>query len=133
MGSFILYRASIHHILLIFFFFCDATPQIWIWQPRCSAFYITHTHTQGRQDSPERVISPSQRPPPTQNTTNTTDKHPYHQRDSNPRSQQSSGFRPTLYTAGTPVMAPHVTIIVKMRTRLVKRLAGIQFFPRTKF
>ena len=45
----------------------------------------------------------------------------------NPRSQQSCGFRPTPYTAGTPESAPHIIGVVKMRTRWVKRLAGIQF------
>ena len=38
------------------------------------------------------MISSSQRPLPTQHTTNTRDEHPCHQRDSNPRSQQSSGI-----------------------------------------
>jgi hypothetical protein len=50
-----------------------------------------HTHT--RSGSPKRVISSSQRPLPTQHKTNPSDENPWPQRDSNPRSQKSSGFR----------------------------------------
>jgi hypothetical protein len=54
----------------------------------------THTHT--RLNSSESVISSSQRPLPAQNKTNTRDKDPYLERDSN---QQSSSCIPTPYTA----------------------------------
>jgi hypothetical protein len=53
-------------------------------------------NTLTQYDSTERVISSSQRPLPNQNTTNTTYEHLYPQKDLNPRSQQSSGCRPTL-------------------------------------
>jgi hypothetical protein len=54
---------------------------------------VRDTHT--REDSSGRVISSSQKPLPTQNTTNTREEHPCRQHDSNPRSQQSSGPRNT--------------------------------------
>lgn len=56
---------------------------------------IRHTHL---IDSSEQVISSLQRLLPTQHTTDTRDKHPYPQWDSNLQSQQSSSFRPTPYT-----------------------------------
>ena len=68
---------------------------------------ITHTHTHTRRDSSERVISSSDRPLPTQHTTNKTDEHPCCQRDSNPQSQQSSGPRRTPETTrppGSPIL-----------------------------
>jgi hypothetical protein len=55
----------------------------------------THTRTHTQQDFSERVISQSQRPLPTQHTTNTRNEHKCPQRDSNPRSQRSDSFRPT--------------------------------------
>jgi hypothetical protein len=58
----------------------------------------THTHTHTRQDSSQRMISSSQRPMPTQQAINTTYEHLCPQRDSNPRSQQSRGCRPTPQT-----------------------------------
>ena len=51
----------------------------------------TNTHTRTQQDSSERVISSSQRPFPTQHT---TDEHPCRQRYSNARSRQSSDCQP---------------------------------------
>ena len=54
----------------------------------------THTHTHTHNDSSEQVISSSQRPLPTQHTTNTRDEYPRPQRNSIPQSEQSSGCRP---------------------------------------
>jgi hypothetical protein len=73
----------------------------------------THTHT--RLDSSEQVISSSQRPLPTQHTTNASDKHQCPHRNSNPQSQTSSGRRPTPWTAQPPGSA---------RTRLSMCLTG---------
>jgi len=50
------------------------------------------------------VISSSQRPLPTQHTTNTRHEYPCHQRDSNPRSQQSSGRYDHTYRSARRVM-----------------------------
>jgi len=58
----------------------------------------THTHTHTGQDSSKRAISSFQRPLITQLTTNVTDENLCLLRDSNPRFQQSSGFRPTPQT-----------------------------------
>jgi len=46
----------------------------------------THTHTHTRQDSSERVISPSQRPLPTQHTRDKRGEHLCPQRGSNKQS-----------------------------------------------
>jgi hypothetical protein len=62
--------------------------------PHCWGF-SSHTDTHTLCDSSELIISSSQRPLPTQHTTNTRDERPCPQQDSNPRSQQSSGFKPT--------------------------------------
>jgi hypothetical protein len=59
---------------------------------------ITHTHT--RQDSSERVISSTQRPLPTQRTTNTRDEHPCPQRDSNPDPSNEAAADPRLGPRG---------------------------------
>jgi IS4 transposase len=79
-------------------FFCGATAQIGTRPPHFWGFTshttrYTHTHT--RYDSTGRVISSSQRPLPTQSTTNTRDEHPYPHWDLNPRHQHSCGCRPT--------------------------------------
>ena len=55
----------------------------------------TISHTHNRFDSSDRVISSSQRPLPAQHAKDTRDEHPCLNLDSNPRSRQSSGFRPT--------------------------------------
>jgi hypothetical protein len=57
----------------------------------------TQSDTHNRLHSSERAITTSLRPLPTQHTTNTRDTHPYHQRDSNPRSQQSNCHSLTSY------------------------------------
>jgi hypothetical protein len=59
----------------------------------------TTRHTRTRQDSCERVISFSHRPLPAQHTVSIRDEHPCPPRDSNSRSPQSSGRRPTPQTA----------------------------------
>ena len=61
-------------------------------------FSRSHTVRNTQKGSSERVISPLQRPLPAQHTTNPKGEHLGPQRDSNPRSQQSSGFRPTPQT-----------------------------------
>ena len=58
----------------------------------------THTHTSGGAP-PGRVINSPQRPLRTQHAANVTDEHPCTQRDSNPRSQQSSGCVSTVQIA----------------------------------
>ena len=60
---------------------------------------IRHTHL---IDSSEQVISSLQRLLPIQHTTDTSDKHPWPQWDSNLQPQQSSSFRPILYTMWSP-------------------------------
>jgi hypothetical protein len=57
--------------------------------------FLDHTQldTRSRKDSSEREISSSQRPLPTQNTTNTRHQYIWLRRNSNPQSQQSSGRR----------------------------------------
>ena len=86
------------------FFFCGTTAQIGPRPPRfhvSRSLILTHTHTHTpRQHFSKRIIIPSQRP--TQQTTNTRHKHPCPQRDSNPRSCQSSGCRHKPYTARPP-------------------------------
>jgi hypothetical protein len=83
-----------HNFTFLPFFFRDATAPL---GPRClivegsRSHKIRHTHT--RQDSSEQVISSSQRPLPTQHTTNTGKRHPCPLRYSKPRSQQSSSRR----------------------------------------
>jgi hypothetical protein len=59
-------------------------------------FLITHTHTDTRQDSSGRVISPSQRPMPTQDKTT---YKPCPDRDSKPEPQQPCDSKPTPLTA----------------------------------
>jgi len=64
-----------------------------------SSFFRFLDHTQRRitvgRYSSGRVISSSQRPLPVQHIKLTTDKRPGPRLDSNPRSQQASGRRPT--------------------------------------
>jgi hypothetical protein len=59
------------------------------------SFIWSHSDTQhSRWDSSGRGIGPSQRPLP-DNTNTVQDKHPWSRWDSNPRSQQALGRRPT--------------------------------------
>jgi len=57
----------------------------------------TQLATHVKWDSYKRVISSSRRPLPTQHTTNTREKHPCSQQDSNPRSYQLEGGGPQTY------------------------------------
>ena len=52
-------------------------------------------------------------PLPTKHTTNTRDEYPYPQRDANPWSQQSSGFRPSLTPHGHRDRPPIITGVTK--------------------
>jgi hypothetical protein len=61
----------------------------------------THTHTP-RDDSSERAISSSNWPLPTYHTASKKERTSIPQQDSNPSFQQSSGRRPTPYTARPP-------------------------------
>ena len=54
---------------------------------------VSRSHTHNVQNSSVRVIRLSLKPLPAQHTTNTKDEHPCPQRESNPRSQLSSGRR----------------------------------------
>jgi hypothetical protein len=54
--------------------FCGSTTQLEPRPPHGWGFYITHTHARARWNSSERVISSSQSPLPTQNTTSTITK-----------------------------------------------------------
>jgi len=63
-------------------------------------FEVSRSHTW--YDSSERMISSSQRPLPTEHTTNARDEYPCSRRDSTSRSQQSSGSRPTPQIARQP-------------------------------
>ena len=62
----------------------------------------THARTHAGSRATERAISRSQSPLLTQHRANTSDQHPCPQWDSNPQSQQSSGFRPTPSTVRPP-------------------------------
>jgi len=63
---------------------------------------IKRTHTQTRKYFSGWVNSPSQKPLPTQHTTNTGQRHIFLQWDSNSWSQQSRGRRPVSLTARSP-------------------------------
>lgn len=81
-------------------------------QPKCTSgrldFAISRSHIIWKAH-PVGLLwtktSPSNRPVITQHTTMTRLKHSCPQRDSNPRSQPSSGHRPMPQTAGTPRLA----------------------------
>ena len=80
---------------IIFFFSCGAATQCGSWPPHSWGFSITHN------DAPQSVgllWTSDQLVAETctwQRTTLTTDKYPCPRWDSNPRSQQASGRRPT--------------------------------------
>jgi hypothetical protein len=82
--------------------FCGTTVQLGHRAPHCWGFQHTHKRARTRQDSSGRVIGSSQR--------HTTDEHSFPQRGSNPKCQQSSGIRPTPWTARPPVLAVYKTI-----------------------
>jgi hypothetical protein len=70
----------------------------------------------------ERLISSSQRLLLTQHKTNTTDKHPCPQWDSNPQPRQWSGRRPTPETARLPYLAPNTLLIIPSTLKLYPSL-----------
>ena len=71
---------------------------------------IEHTHL---INSSEQVISSLQRLLPPQHTTDTRDKHPCPQWDSNLQSQQSGRFRPTHYAVWSPELVVENYISLK--------------------
>ena len=73
----------------------------------------SHTDTHIRYDSSEWVISPSQRPLPTQHTTNTKDENPCIQRDSNPRYQQAYALHHTTTGSGVPFITTHFYLLTR--------------------
>jgi hypothetical protein len=75
------------------------------------------------------VISPSQKPLPTQHTTDIRDEHPCIQHYSNPRLQQSDGLRSTPYTARSPGLANSRSNISKLKHHIkvqcLRRVASV--------
>ena len=83
------------HIFHLFFLWCNSQSgldRLIVEVSRSCTFRRTHT----QKDSSERIICLSQRPLPTQLTTDTRDETPCSQRDSNLRPQHSSGWRHTI-------------------------------------
>jgi hypothetical protein len=58
-------------------------------------FLITYRHTVGLLWTSDQPVAEASTYTGQTQHTNTRDKHPYPERDSNPRSQQPSGRRPT--------------------------------------
>ena len=90
----------VHSTSHLQFLSCGATVQLPPWPPHCSGFWVTQLDTHTGSGCSELVISSSQRPLPTQHTTNTTDEHPRPLRESNPQSQKSKGYKPTSTAKG---------------------------------
>ena len=91
------YRYVPTYSLYVFFFFfcCGAATQRRSWPPHSWGLYITHNDA---AQSVALIWTTDQLVAETstwQNTTLTTDKYPCPRWDSNPRSQQASGSRPT--------------------------------------
>jgi hypothetical protein len=83
---------TIKHTLLLLFIFSGSVAQRGLWPPRSRGFLITNN------DAPRSVgllWTSDQLVAETSTWQHTTDKHPCRQWDSNPRSQQASGRRPT--------------------------------------
>jgi hypothetical protein len=119
----VLYKA---HSLLAFFRRTSSTYSLVRVDGYCFISWHTwniHTH----QNSPGRVIGPSQRPLPTQQT---KDTHPRPQEVSNPRTQQSSGRRPTPQTARPPESAPPRNVMVSIRTITLVLYEVINLLPQ---
>ena len=91
------------HIRLIYFYyyyfyFNGTTAPRRQRPPHCRGFTITLRH-HALGTTPLDEWSPDAETSAWQNTTHTTDRHPYHRRDSDPQSQQARGHRPTPQTA----------------------------------
>ena len=71
------------------------------------------------------MISPSQRPLPTQHTTNTTDKQPCPHWDSNPRSRHSCGFNTYVLDRTTTILPSPFLIITKLNKSFIRLLQYI--------
>jgi hypothetical protein len=87
------------YLFICLFILSGSAAQRGLWPPRSRGFVITHN------DAPQSVgllWTSNQFVAETstwQHATHSTDKHPCHRWDSNPRSQQASGIRPAPYTA----------------------------------
>jgi hypothetical protein len=75
-----------------------------LWSAPRTGRYIHNTHTHTLYNPSVQMISSSHRPlhTHTQHTANTTEEHPWPQRDSNWRTERSSGRRPAQWTARPP-------------------------------
>jgi hypothetical protein len=96
--AFDMYFQTVHYV-------CEATEQLGL---KLHHFEVSRLRTQsvtqtlGSIHMNKRSVRTSQRPLPIQHTTNTSNEFPRYQRDSNPRSEQSSGHRLMPYTAEPP-------------------------------
>jgi len=85
---------SLNCMILSSSFFCGAATQRGSWPPHSSGFYITYNdapQSVGLLWTSDQLVAETS----TWHTTFATDKHPCPRWDSNPRSQQASGRRPT--------------------------------------
>ena len=90
--------------------------------------FLDHTQLETHTRAVEFLCTSDQpvakRPLPTQHTTNTRDKQPCLQQDSNPLSLQSSGRKPTHWTAQPPGSANIVAGPAKLGAVLLRYAAG---------
>ena len=131
----------------IFFFYrrynplwvCILQPTSWLQPPRVRGFLITNNDTPQSVGllwtSDQSVAGIST----LQHTTLTTDKHPCPRWDSNPRSQQASGSRPTPQTArllgpalrnyikGVPLATePSISLIILPLKKILQQLGALE-------
>ena len=78
------------------------TAQGWFRPPPLLRFLY---HSEKHKSVRTPLNASSQKPLPAQHTTNSRDRHPCHQRDLNPQSQQQSGLKTTPWTARPPRFA----------------------------
>jgi hypothetical protein len=108
--------------------FCETTEQL---APKLHHFEISRLHTKsvtqtlGRIHMNKRSINTSHRPLRIQHTTKSSKEYPRHQRDPDPRSQQSSGHIPTPYTAQPPGLEFCIFITINIIYLLVVYLRYI--------
>ena len=79
----------------MYIFFCGAATQRGSWPPHSWGFYITHNdapQSVGLLWTSDQLVAKTST---WHHTTLTTDRHPCPRWDSNPRSQQANGRRPT--------------------------------------